>query len=385
MKSRLFGTATIAALALGCSPPGRRQRQIGFVSTFSGSQAAIARTCAALSISRSASRRQDGRQKIEIVYEDDPFSPTSARRAPRSWCSRTSVNFVAGYIWSNVSARLAQDGDRRGRHHPDLGQCRPSQIAGELCNKNYFSTSWQNDQTPMAMGEYLNKKGVARASTSRPQLRRRQDMLAASSAPTRASSRARTTPSGPTSSTFFRRVTRSARPSRTASSSSIPARHGVHSSAVGAIVPNKTVPLLPGVLDRRDHPAQQGELALGTLGAQEWSTTCRTSRKRYVADFKKKHNPYPSYYGAQSYDAIMLMPRRPSALKGLSRARQGAAELKKAKLQVARAATSTPTPTIPIQNFYIQEDGEGPAGHDDGEDDRHRRHRRKDSYYEKCR
>ena len=33
----------------------------------------------------------------------------------------------------------------------------PSQIAGELCNKNYFSTSWNNDQTPMAMGEYLNK------------------------------------------------------------------------------------------------------------------------------------------------------------------------------------------------------------------------------------
>src|SRR4029450_7320370 len=36
----------------------------------------------------------------------------------------------------------------------------PSQIAGELCNNNFFSTSWNNDQTPMAMGEYLNTKGV---------------------------------------------------------------------------------------------------------------------------------------------------------------------------------------------------------------------------------
>ena len=36
----------------------------------------------------------------------------------------------------------------------------PSQIAGKLCHKNFFSTSWQNDQTPMAMGEVLNQRGV---------------------------------------------------------------------------------------------------------------------------------------------------------------------------------------------------------------------------------
>jgi hypothetical protein len=49
----------------------------------------------------------------------------------------------------------------------------PSQIAGELCNKNFFSTSWQNDQTPMAMGEYLNTKGV-KSLYLMAQLRRRQ-------------------------------------------------------------------------------------------------------------------------------------------------------------------------------------------------------------------
>ena len=36
----------------------------------------------------------------------------------------------------------------------------PSQMAGELCHKNFFSTSWQNDQTPMALGEVLNQRGV---------------------------------------------------------------------------------------------------------------------------------------------------------------------------------------------------------------------------------
>src|SRR5262249_6304452 len=36
----------------------------------------------------------------------------------------------------------------------------PSQIAGELCSPFFFSTSWQNDQPPMAMAEYLNGRGV---------------------------------------------------------------------------------------------------------------------------------------------------------------------------------------------------------------------------------
>ena len=33
----------------------------------------------------------------------------------------------------------------------------PSQLAGENCSEWFFSTSWQNDQTPMALGELLNQ------------------------------------------------------------------------------------------------------------------------------------------------------------------------------------------------------------------------------------
>jgi branched-chain amino acid transport system substrate-binding protein len=31
-----------------------------------------------------------------------------------------------------------------------------SQIAGELCSPYFFSTSWQNNQTPAAVGLYNN-------------------------------------------------------------------------------------------------------------------------------------------------------------------------------------------------------------------------------------
>src|SRR5947208_15983852 len=35
-----------------------------------------------------------------------------------------------------------------------------SQFAGELCSPYAFSTSWNNDQTPAAVGLYMNQKGV---------------------------------------------------------------------------------------------------------------------------------------------------------------------------------------------------------------------------------
>ena len=39
----------------------------------------------------------------------------------------------------------------------------PSQIAGELCSPWFFSASWQGDQVPQAVGEYMNQKGVKSA------------------------------------------------------------------------------------------------------------------------------------------------------------------------------------------------------------------------------
>ena len=54
----------------------------------------------------------------------------------------------------------------------------PSQIAGKLCHKNFFSTSFQNDQTPMAMGEVLNQQGVKSLYIIAPNYAAGQNMVA---------------------------------------------------------------------------------------------------------------------------------------------------------------------------------------------------------------
>src|SRR6185437_1139693 len=72
------------------------------------------------------------------------------------------VDFISGYIWSNVLlASLKPIVD--SKTFLVIANAGPSQVAGELCSPTVFSTSWNNDQTPQAMGLYMNQKGVKTA------------------------------------------------------------------------------------------------------------------------------------------------------------------------------------------------------------------------------
>ena len=51
-------------------------------------------------------------------------------------------------------------------------QCRSASDRGRCsCSPFFFSTSWQNDQTPQAMGHYMNQKGVKTVFLIGPELR----------------------------------------------------------------------------------------------------------------------------------------------------------------------------------------------------------------------
>ena len=316
-----------------------------------------------------------GGEPFEIVYEDDQFKPDVGKQKSEKLVQQDKVNFVAGYIWSNVLLASLKTVTDEGDTILISANAGPSQIAGELCNKNFFSTSWKNDQTPMAMGEYLQHQGrqepLSDGPATTPPAR---TCWPASSAPTRARSTARTSPSGPTSSTSRPSSPRSPPPSPTASSSSIPARTACSSCKQWAQSGlNKTVPLYQVFsIDAITLP-QQGDLALGTLGAQEWVNDLPNEQnKRYVADFKKKHDVYPSYYGAQSYDAIMLIASAAEALKGdLSNKDKVRAETEEGQLQVAARRLQVQHQPVPDPELLHPGSGEGSPGHDDGEDHRH--------------
>src|SRR5262249_53341547 len=62
---------------------------------------------------------------------------------------------------------------------------------------------------------------------------------------------------------------------------------------------------------------RQKDLALGVPGAQEWVNDLpNAENKKFVADYKAKFKSSPSFYGAQSYDAVALMNSAVVAVKG---------------------------------------------------------------------
>jgi branched-chain amino acid transport system substrate-binding protein len=389
MMSKLFGTTTIAALAFGLAPAmAQTPIKIGFISTFSGPQAAIGEDMRrSVELAKEHLGGKMGGKPFEIVYEDDQFKPDVGKQKSEKLVQQDKVAFVAGYIWSNVLLASLKTVTDEGDTILISSNAGPSQIAGELCNKNFFSTSWQNDQTPMAMGEYLNTKGVKSLYLMAGNYAAGKDMLAGVKRTFKGEIKGEDLTKWPDQLDFSAELAKI----RAAKPDGIfifyPGAHGVQflQQYVQAGLKGQ-VPLYQVFsIDAITLP-QQKELALGTLGAQEWVNDLPNEQnKKYVADFKKKHGVYPSYYGAQSYDSIMLIASAAEALKGdVSNKDKVRAEMKKANFKSLRGGFKYNTNQFPIQNFYIQEAVKDPEGMmtvktiatavKDG----------KDPYYEKC-
>jgi branched-chain amino acid transport system substrate-binding protein len=75
-----------------------------------------------------------------------------------------------------------------------------------------------------------------------------------------------------------------------------------------------------------------------------------------VSDFKKKYGNYPSYYGAQSYDAIMLIASAVKATGGNMADKDAVRKaLKAANYDSVRGKYTYGNNNFPIQNFYLRE------------------------------
>ena len=134
--------------------------KIGFVTTVTTPAGVIGRDMVdAVNLAVQDIGGKMGGLEVELIIEDDGFKPEIGKQKTDKLVKQDDVHFVAGFIWSHVllaSRKSALDGGK----FLISSNAGPSQIAGKLCHENFFSTSWQNDQTPMAMGEVLNQRGV---------------------------------------------------------------------------------------------------------------------------------------------------------------------------------------------------------------------------------
>jgi branched-chain amino acid transport system substrate-binding protein len=241
----------------------------------------------------------------------------------------------------------------------------PSQIAGELCSPFYFSTSWQNDQTPEAMGEYMNQKGVKSVFLIGPNYAAGKDMLTGVRTTFKGRIMGEELTKWPDQLDFSTELSkvRAAKPD--AVFVFYPGAAGVQFLTQYSQAGLKgQIPLYTAfTIDSLSLPLQK-DLALGVPGTQQWVNDLpNDANKKYVADFRAKHKVYPSFYGAQSYDAVNLINSAVVASGGdLSKKDAMRAEMRKANYASVRGPYKYGNNHFPIQNFYLQDvvkDAEG--------------------------
>lgn len=361
-----FWLAGAAALALASPAFAGETIKIGFVSTFSGSTAVIGndmRNSFELALDH-LGRKMDGKP-VEVIYEDDGQKPDVGKQKTEKLVQSDKVDFIVGYIWSNVllaSLKTAVD----SQTFLISANAGPSQLAGELCSPYVFSTSWQNDQTPAAVGLYMNANGVKSVFLIGPNYAAGKDMLAGLKSTFKGEIKGEEYTVWPSQLDFSAELSKA----RASGAESIfvfyPGAAGVQFLNQYAQAGLKsTMPLYTAfTVDELSLPLQK-ENALGVPGAQEWVNDLPNEQnKRFVADYRKKYTGLrPTYYGAQAYDAAQLVNSAVVAVKGdTSKKEAMKAEMEKANFKSLRGPFKFGNNHIPIQNFYLQDVVKGAGG-----------------------
>ncbi len=311
-----------------------------------------------------------GKLDVELIMEDDGFKPDIGKQKTDKLVKQDDVDFVAGYIWSHVLL-ASMNSVTAADKFLISSNAGPSQIAGKRCHPNFFSTSWQNDQTPMALGEYLNQEGVKSIYIMAPNYAAGKDMAAGVESVFKGEIKGKDlTKWGADAQLDF-----SAELAKAKASGAEALYVFYPGKAGGAFIKQYQQAGLQGKLplytaftvDSIALPKLQAGKLDGVLGskmAQQWSPDMdNAANKRFVSDYLKQHGKYPSFYGAQSYDAIMLIKSAVEATGGNLKDKDALRKaLMAADYDSVRGRYTYGNNHMPIQNFYLREvveDSEG--------------------------
>jgi branched-chain amino acid transport system substrate-binding protein len=349
-----------AALLLAAGPAAAQQKtiKIGFISTFSGPVAVIGNDMRnSFELALDHLGRKMGGIPVEVIYEDDGFKPEVGKQKTDKLIESDKVDFITGYIWSNVllaSLKSAVD----SKTFLITANAGPSQLAGELCSPYVFSSSWNNDQTPQSVGMYMNQKNVKSVFLIGPNYAAGKDMLAGVASTFKGKVVGQELTKWPDQLDFSAELAKVKDAKPDAVFVFYPGRAGVQFLTQYAQAGLKgTIPLYTAfTIDELSLPLQK-DLALGVPGAQQWVNDLpNDANKKFVADYRKKYNSRPSFYGAQSYDAAMLINSAVVATKGnLSDKNAVRKALEKADFKSVRGGFKFGPNHVPIQNFYLQD------------------------------
>jgi len=378
--------ALAAALAFAMPAQAQQKIKIGFISTFSGPQGVMGQYMKeSVELALDHLGRKVGGLEVEMFYGDDQVKPDVGVQVAEEMLKKHQVDFMSGIIWSNVMMAVVPVVTGAGKIMVG-SNAGASPLAGSQCNELYFSTSWNNDQTPEAMGKFLQDQGVNDLYVMAPNYQAGKDMVAG----LKRYYKGRIVEEIYTKlgqQDYQAEITQLRSKNPKAVFAFYPGGMGIQflrqydQAGLRGKLPLYTV----YTVDEISIPAVK-DAAVGIYETRYWSPDLKNkANERFVTDYKKKYGKLPVFYGAQSYDSILLIDSAVKATKGnLKDNKALVTAMRKANFDSLRGPFQYNVNHHPIQNFYLLKAEKTKAGEIEMQIQKTIFEKHKDSYYQDC-
>lgn len=294
-----------------------------------------------------------GGVETEVIVIDDEQKPDVAVNKARELVERDGADFVVGPIFSNILQAIMKPVTDGGAIliSPNAGT---SNFAGKECNRNFFVTSYQNDQVHEVLGKYAQNQGYGRVFLLAPNYQAGKDALAGFKHSYKGDVVEEIyTPLGHLD--FSAELAQIAAHQPDAVYAFMPGGMGVNLVKQYRQAGLDGIPFLSAfTVDETTLPAQQ-DAAVGFFGGANWAPNLDTpENKAFVARFEEKYNRVPGTYAAQAYDAAKLIDSAVKELGGdLGDKDKLIAALEKADFKSVRGNFAFGKNHYPVQDFYL--------------------------------
>ena len=389
MKQKYLHSLTIGiALALVAAGPAFAQQKvkIGFITTLSGPQGVIGEYMKnSVELALDHIGRKMAGLDVEVTYGDDQVKPDVGKQVAEEMLKKQQVDFVAGIIWSNVMLAVAPTVTDAGKFMIGTN-AGPHELAGKQCSELFFTTSWQNDDTPEAMGKVMQDQGITDVYVMAPNYAAGKDMV----------NGFKRSYKGRIVDEVYTRL------GQTDYQAELSQLRSKNPKAVFVFYPGGMgisflrqyseaglrgqFPLYSVyTVDEISIPAVK-HAALGQFETRYWSPDLKNpANVRYVSEYRKKFGKMPVFYGAQSYDGIMLIDSAVRAVKGNLKDVDGMVKaMEKANFNSLRGPFTFNVNHHPIQNFYLLKTVKTGNGDIEMHIEKTVFEKHKDSYYQDC-
>ncbi|HSG76615.1 MAG TPA: ABC transporter substrate-binding protein [Burkholderiales bacterium] len=380
--------AGLAAASLAFAPLASAQQKIkiGFITTLSGPAGVIGKHMKdSVELALDHLGNKMGGVPVEVVFGDDQFKPDVGVQVAEEMLKKHQVDIMSGIIWSHVMMAVVPVVTDSGKVMVGTN-AGASPLAGKACHPQFFSTSWNNDQSPEAMGKFMQEQGINDVYILAPNYQAGKDMVAGFKRYYKGRI-AEEIYTKPGQQDYQAEITQLRAKSPKATFVFYPGGMGIQfvKQYVQAGLRDRIPLYSVFTVDETTLPALK-EAALGQYEARFWSPDMNVpASKRFVADFEKKYGYTPSFYGAQSYDGMMLIDSAVRLNKGsLADTKAVVAAMRKAEYDSVRGPFKWNVNQMPIQDFFLLRAEKGKDGAVEMKIQKKVFDDHKDAYYQDC-